>query len=270
MGKHVNDFFQESGDESARGHFHKVIALHKLTDVDWENLKNIVPDLCRGWFELTRLPKKDRIDFTRDYWQTKLPYRLGLNEFLSRFFDRLDDISIFITQKKFDDPYETNFVYSLKGDSGFYRGGSPATEADLITMQKNFSDVIIPADFQAFLQIHNGFWKTTDCTGISHSNHLKVMYESFQAMLAKELEPPKTAAKKEVNPLSLIPFYESFGMPFFQCFWAEWYPEDEMGNVYYSHQTKTISYNEKIGTGPETMAFSTFIDWLMFYLESVD
>jgi hypothetical protein len=59
-------------------------------------------------------------------------------------------------------------------------------------------------------------------------------------------------------------------MPFYQCFWAEWYPEQEMGNVYYSGESKTISDVFGSFSSSETMAFTTFTDWLMFYLERID
>jgi hypothetical protein len=59
-------------------------------------------------------------------------------------------------------------------------------------------------------------------------------------------------------------------MPFFQCFWGEWYPEREMGNVYYSGFTRSISDYTQFGVGVETMAFETFTDWLMFYLETIE
>ena len=59
-------------------------------------------------------------------------------------------------------------------------------------------------------------------------------------------------------------------MPFFQCFWLEWYPEDEMGNVYYSGVANTISDLAAKATSAENMAFPTFTDWLMFYLETIE
>jgi hypothetical protein len=84
-----------------------------------------------------------------------------------------------------------------------------------------------------------------------------------------EEEVIKTSDGIEVDPKTLIPFYESFGMPFFQCFWTEWYPEEEMGNVYYSGVSKKILVAEDERPSEENMAFPTFLDWLMFYLERV-
>ena len=267
MQHHVKDFFRQSSDGGPRGNFHRVIALTDAPDIDWDILCQKVPSLCKGWFELALLPPKDRIEFSRDYWLNKLPYQEGFSEFLVRFFDSMEDVGIFITQQKFDDPFEACIVYSMKGDS-FYRGGPGATEEEIQQLQKMFPDYILPADYKAFLQIHNGFWKTTDSTGIILINQMEAVNQEFQKMLSGQ-ERLLTTRGQEVNPKSLIAFYESFGMPFFQCFWGEWYPKGEMGNVYYSDLTKSITYTAGVVTSPENLAFPTFLDWLMFYLEQI-
>jgi hypothetical protein len=116
--------------------------------------------------------------------------------------------------------------------------------------------------------MHDGFCKTTDCTGVIASECVSKEYEKLQDFLQKQ-NPMITDKGTEVNPKTLIPFYKSFGMPFYQCFWSEWYPEQEMGNVYYSGVDKTISdISSQIGS--ESMAFATFIDWLIFYLERIE
>lgn len=269
MDHHVKDYFRQSSDEAPPGNFHKVIALHDAPDFTWEAVKALVPNLCRGWFELAHLNPKDRIDFSRDFWLLKLPYSPGLDDSINRFFASLDDIGIFITQKKFEDPCEANLIYSIKGDGGFFRGGSPITEKNQENLQKYFSEYILPVDYFAFLQIHDGFCKATDCTGLTKSANIPESYENFQTLLQK-YEPIMTSKGTAVNPKTLIPFYESFGMPFYQCFWAEWYPEQEMGNVYYSGEAKTISDVFSPGSSSEKMAFPTFTEWLMFYLERID
>lgn len=268
MDLHVKNFFRQSSDETPRGNFYRVIALQEAPDVDWGTLHEKVPALSKGWFELARLSNRDRIEFSRDYWLNKLPYKQGVSEFLIRFFDSLDDVGVYITQQKYDDPYEACIVYSMKGDTGFYRGGLGASDETIENLQKLFPDYLLPADYKAFLQIHDGFWKTTDCTGMIHIKEMEPLNKSFQQMLSQQ-ERLLTTGGKEVNPKSLIAFYKSFGMPFYQCFWGEWYPEEEMGNVYYSDLTKSITYTEGRTASPENMAFPTFLDWLMFYLEQI-
>lgn len=264
MDHHIREYFSQSSDIGARGNFHKVIVLHEGHKMDWPTASKLVPSMCKGWYELTQLTPQDRIDFTRDFWLAKLPYHPGLDVFLERFFDSLDDIHLMITQQKFEDPHEAQLVYSLKQGGGFFRGFLSAGENDLLNLQKNFSDFILPNDYLAFLSIHNGFCKATDCTGITRTTLMKETYERFQELLQQE-EAITTNKGTPVNPKTLIPFYESFGMPFLQCFWAEWYPQDEMGNVYYSSTTKTIS--DVDSPSSDSMAFPTFLEWLMFYME---
>lgn len=255
-------------DDSPQGHFHKVIALHEAPDLDCETLCQLVPDLSKGWYELAVLDTKDRIEFVRDYWLDQLPYQQGFSEFIVRFFNQVDDIGIYITQKKFDDPFEASIIYSLRGDNGFYRGGSPASDERINHLQNAFPGAMFPADYISFLRIHDGFWKTTDCTGLTRTSAMPRLNRDFQERLG-ETTQVLTSDGKEVDPTSLIAFYESFGLPFYQCFWKDWYPEGEMGNVYFSGNNNTILFSEEGSNKGENMAFPTFLDWLTFYLEQV-
>lgn len=268
MDSHVHNFFRMGSDDTSGGHYHKVIALHEAPDIDCENLCQLVPDLSKGWYELAVLDTKDRIEFVRDYWLDQLPYQQGLSEFVVRFFSQVDDIGIFLTQKKFDDPFQVSMIYSLKGDNGFYRGASPATDQRINRLQNAFEGALLPADYLAFLRIHDGFWKTTDCTGLTPSAMMPSVNKAFQERLANT--SVLTSDGNEVDPTTLIAFYESFGLPFYQCFWKDWYPQGEMGNVYFSGNTNTILFSEEGGMQSENMAFPSFLDWLMFYLERVD
>lgn len=271
MDTHIKDFFSQPRDDTPKGNFYKVISLNNEAKQDWNSLLKQVPNIPRGWYELTQLSIEDRIEFTRDFWLTKLPYHPNLDEFLNRFFGSLDDILIFIIQKKFDDPLEAQMVYSLKENKGFFRGAPPATEKEILSMITAFPGIIFPEDYLAFLQINNGFCKTTDCTGITSSTLMRKSYDRFLETLSKE-NAITTNKGTPVDPTQLIPFYESFGMPFFQCFWADWYPGQEMGNVYYSGLTKSIIEAGPAGTKDtsiDSMSFPTFNDWLMFYMELV-
>lgn len=268
MDNHIKDFYSQFHDDTPKGNFHKVIVLNNETKLNWKSVVSLVPDIPRGWFELAHLSVEDRIEFTRDFWLTKMPYHPNLDDFLMRFFGSLDDIIIVITQQKFDDPYDVHMVYSFKGDKGFFRGARPASEKEITKLKADFPGIILPVDYLAFLQINNGFWKTTDCTGVIPSSIMKERYDLFQEMLESE-NTITTNKGTVVDPTQLIPFYESFGMPFFQCFWADWYPGQEMGNVYYSGLTKSITEVDGTDASAESMSFPTFTDWLMFYMELV-
>ncbi len=268
MDQHALEYYRSYSEEYPHAHFHRVIALHDEPVLDWHEASELAPNLCRGWYELSQLSLPDRLEFIRDYWCGRFIARPRFVDFILEFFNSVDDVGIFLTQQKYDDPFSVQLVYSLSGNSGFFHGSPPANENEIINLQKVFSDYILPPDYLDFLHIHNGFSKLTD-SGITVSRDMQESYENLQQVLEKG-EPLRTTSGTPINPKSLIPFYKSFDMPFFQCFCGEWYPDQEMGNVYYSGLTHTISDYEKAGFGIETMAFENFTDWLMFYLEKID
>lgn len=268
MDQHALEYYRSYSEEFPYAHFHRVIALHEEPMVDWGEASELAPNLCRGWYELAQLPLQDRLEFTREFWCAKFTSHPTFVEFIVNFFDTVDDIGIFLTQQKYDDPFSVQLVYSLSENSGFFHGCPPAAENVIINLQKVFSDYILPADYLNFFRIHNGFAKLTD-SGITKTEDMQEGYENLQKVLEKG-EPLRTTSGIPINPKSLIPFYKSFDMPFFQCFCGDWYPDQEMGNVYYSGLTHTVSDYDKADLGIETMAFENFTDWLMFYLEKID
>lgn len=268
MDTHFKEFFHEFSEDMPSGCFHRVIALHEEPLITWSDISALAPDLTKAWYELSRLSPEDRIEFTKEYWIQKLIYHPKLNEFLDSFFDGLDEIGVFLIQKKFDDPFDIFLVYSLTNDSGFYRGMLPVKEDEVLTMETLFPDIIFPPDYLAFLRIHNGFFKTTDSTGVTRAGEMKEQYEAFQLLFADE-HGLVTESGQPLDPKKLIPFYVSFGMPYYHCFWAEWYPQHEMGVVYVRGAEKTVSDIPRDGSYMEGRAFPTFTDWLMFYLERI-
>lgn len=268
MDRHIKEFYSHTPSDTPKGNFHSVITLHEAPDINWNSLKSLIPNLCKGWFELAQLSTIDRIEFTKEFWMLKLPYHASLSEAVNKFFSSLDDIGIFLVQKQYDDPFEAHFIYSIKEDSGFFRGSPPATPQQIEQLKEAFPQFLFPVDYLCFLEIHNGFNKTTDVTGLIPSTALLNYFQTFQKGF--ELDPTITTRRgRPVNPTLLLPFYESFGMPYFQCFWGEWYPNNEMGNIYYSAETKLISDVDEDKNTPENMSFSTFTDWLIFYLERI-
>lgn len=269
MDRHIAEFYRNRADGVPNGHFHQVIALHEAKGISWKEVETKLPHLCKGWYELSRLSLNDRVEFTKEYWISKLPFNPRLSQAFDVFFKRLDDICIYLVQKTFDSPFEAHMIYSIKENSGFFMGRCGATEEELLSFKKAFPDVVFPEDYLAFLQIHNGFSKTTD-TGLYRAEEMRTRFDQFQALVTVHEGVLTTLDELPVEPQSLIPFYSSFGMPFFQCFWSEWYPEGEMGNVYYSEAANTISILASKATSVENMAFPTFVDWLLFYLETID
>ncbi|MDB2614049.1 hypothetical protein N9Y92_02695 [Chlamydiales bacterium] len=265
MDYHVQEHYKESsGEDPVKGTFHRVIALHESPNIHWEEVLSYIPNMSRGWYELCHLSTKDRLDFTRDFWFSKLPYHQNIENFLENFFSQIDDIGVYITQRTFDGPYQCQFVYSVQNNGGYYHGELPADDKALISLSKAFPQVIFPQDFISFMQIHNGFSKGDD-VGIVRVEKLQVLYKQLQELFINR-EPLFTSKGQIIDPSRLIPFYSSFGTPNYQCFWEEWYPEQEMGNVYYSEVSKTIS---DINAEDDTMAFPSFSAWLQFYLEMI-
>lgn len=267
MDRHIHDFYRQCSDDTPAGHYHSVICLKGTKRLTWAQLLEKCPTLCRGWFELAQLSSADKIEFIREFWHSKLPFQPGVAVFLDKFFFRIDDITVYIVQPKFDDPYEAHLVYSLKDGNGFFRGHCPASESDILSLKQSFPEILFPEEYIAFLQIHNGFSKTTD-TGILKANQVKENYTFLQSVIASKDDVVK-CGDRPIDPGHLIPFYKSFGMPFFQCFFTEWYPRNEMGNVYYSSDENTISDLSIKESSTENLAFTTFAKWLTFYLEAL-
>lgn len=269
MDKHILEFYKKHPDDLPQGHFHQVIDLNEAGVISWEDVVKKVPKICKGWYELSKLSQKDRIEFVKDFWVSKLIFTPTLQLSIDRFFQSVDEIAIFLVQKKFEEPFEAHMIYSLKNNQGFFRGASGASEQDIETMKRNFAGTIFPKDYLGFLEVHNGFSKTTD-SGIFSTHEMPTRFDQFQALVTTKEGMLTTLDELPVEPMSLIPFYASFGMPFFQCFWSEWYPEMEMGNVYYSGVSNTISILASKKPSVENMAFPNFTDWLMFYLETIE
>jgi len=263
--KHIREYFSLVSEDQGGGDYSHVIVLHNSPDVPWDEVKDLSTNLRRGWYELAQLSREDRIDFTRDYWLSKLPYRPKLQESIENFFERIDDIGVVLAQKREDLPYFAHLIYALKDDEGFFHGQAAMGEEDLETLIRVFPETIFPEDYLAFMEIHNGFSKTTD-SGILCTHGIGEANRRFQQYMGPS-NPLTTKKGEVVDPNNLIPFYESFGMPVFQCFWKDWYPENEMGNVYYSGITHTISDVVTTDESAENLAFHTFLDWLLFYLE---
>jgi hypothetical protein len=268
MNSHVQRYYRKYADEETPIHlFHDVICLHQSRELSKKELLKKVPGLPSGWFELSRLDTEDRIEFVRDFWLGTLPYVPHIHLFFSKFFSNLDDVGVFLTQTRFDSPYECELVYSLKDGTCFFHGAPPCTENQIDYLRHLFENVL-PEDYLAFLRIHDGFSKHAD-TGLIRSKHLEPTHRQLQTALYEEMEMLSSKGKK-IDPKDLIPFYESFGMQGFQCFFADWYPEQRIGNIYCSRRERMISDIRNPKAWLDNLAFPTFLDWLIFYLEEVE
>ena len=250
-------------------HFHQVIALHELPSPEWERLSQQIPQLPRGWYELSQLPAGDRIEFTRDYWLSKLPFMIPnastLKMRLKGFFGDLEDIGFFATQLKEEGPFEVHMVYSLEGGKGFLQGSPPASKVVIAQLAQQFGQFNLPSDYLFFLQIHDGFSKYTD-TGLIKTREMARIYQRFQHRLRSETGI--NSKQNDISPEAVVPFYESFGLHCYQCFcYADWYPEEEMRNIYFSEFDRLVNTFSFRHCLKADQAFPTFLNWLLFYLE---
>lgn len=262
MSGNVSDYY---GDKE---NFHKFYALHESPELKWEDLQKEIPLLPRGWFELSKLETNDRIEFTYEYWMAKIPFggerTTEYEHRLNSFFGKIDDIGIFASQSLPKSPFDIHMIYSLKGGEEFFHGAPPANLQAIRALTHKFAHFNLPSDYLQFFEIHDGFSKVTD-TGLISTKNLPRVYQHLQQLLVQDmiLTPEGLA----INPSFLIPFYESFALHCYQCFYADWYPEEEMGNVFFSEIDLTMSNFSDPNRLEENLAFPTFISWLLFYLE---
>lgn len=267
----MSDLTPEFYRKAYRGHLHQVIALHELKEPHWDLLSEQAPLLPRSWFELSRLPLEDRIDFTRGYWLSKLPLLppqgTDFTKRIQLFFDAIEEIGIFLSQERPGLPFDVHMIYALEGQDAFFHGSPPASKEALENLQRQFSHIRFPKDYLAFLEIHDGFSKYTD-TGLIRVRELPRTYLRFQEVLSGEI---LLNDKEEiVAPKSLIPFYEFSILHAYQCFYADWYAHEEMGmgNVsYVPHEPDSDGIVEN--HLEMHMAFPTFLSWFLFYLEDI-
>lgn len=254
--------FYEIGGESG---FQEVIFLNEEPKLKWAEISEKVPELPRGWFELSRVDSEERIEFIAGYFLEKLPFHPIAHLSLDRFFQRLGDISIAIAKK--DSESHVEMVYSLKDDSSFFRGSPPLTEED-VRQFKTEIEVPLPSDYLSFLKIHNGFGKLSE-QGILCADEVSNKRRQVQdILLQRELNIEWNG--RSIDPSALIPFYEDYGLNSFQCFFSDWYPGSEMGNVYLSGINYTVSDVANRNFWTEQLAFPSFLEWLSYYLEGMN
>jgi hypothetical protein len=265
MNSAVYEYFQKG--LAGKGEFSDVVLLDDESFLSYEEVIKLVPDMPKGWYELSRLAIGDRVDFTAQYWQTILPFFPHINNFLSKFFDKIDDVAVFITKKEGHNFFSAELVYSMQNETTFFKGGIPLSDAEAVSLNSQFNNSL-PRDYLAFLKIHNGFSKNLDF-GLIKAQNIKLFSERMQTSLIEERRNILCGDKK-IDPKSLIFFYQDYDFESFQCFNTDWFPLGEMGNVYFSMRDLTISNYNAYGQMEDKLAFYTFLDWLIFYLEEIE
>ncbi len=267
MNSLVRQFF--SAGEKEEVPFSEILFLDEGSKLSWEEASKKSPDLPRGWYELSRVAPKDRVEFTRDYWLDRLPYHPSAHPQIYEFFEQLDDVAVVLARPKDEEAFVPELVYSLEDDSTFFRGRPPCSEEDLFEMRSEIR-MPLPNDYMSFVRIHSGFGKLSEMGLLPVGEIGDAKRRVLEMVTRSERSLRSGSSGNRVDPGSLIPFYEAVGLSCFQCFYADWYPGNEMGNVYLSGIDYTISDTTKNGSWAEGLAFATFLEWLAFYLQGMN
>ena len=237
-----------------------VIAIHEKEGLLYETLVQRAPDLPKGWFELAHLSPLDRVDFFASFWQSCFDYQPKVEEYITQFFLKVDDIYLFLVRKEGEIFYQPQLVYSL-GSGGFYRGLAPVSEYNLEIFKQNCSWPL-PDAFLSFLKIHNGFSKEGDHGILTLETIL-----SEASLLQHQLLVDETKVffeSRAVDPTLLVPFYKSIGYMLYQCFYQNYYVAKEPGNIPILLAKRAQPSIYKLD---KEECYPTFMDWLNSYLE---
>lgn len=262
----MNSLARQFFSGSKENQFKEIRFLSDEPGSNWEEISKIAYDLPRGWYELSRISSQDRVDFTRDFWLDRIPYHPSAHPAFFEFFEQLDDIGVVLMRRAEGEPMDAELVYSLADNSSFFRGKPPCQDADIYELKSEL-DVNLPRDYLSFLKIHSGFGKLSEM-GVLEAQEIPDARRRVIDLLLKADKRVKSG-ENDVDPGALIPFYEALGLSSFQCFYTDWYPGSEMGNVHFSGLDYTISdvSHKKLWT--ENLAFPTFSEWLSDYLQGM-
>ena len=258
MNSLVGQYFREGPN------FEKVIFLNERSELSWDDIVEITPDFPRGWFELSRISIENRRDFIYDFWLDRLPFNVNAGPALGRFFEKLDDVGVVLSCSR--GIWTSELVYSLSDNSSFFRGSIPASFPDLEEAKMSLG-LSLPRDYLAFAKIHNGFGRLSEM-GLLKLDELGDAKRRLSQLILKTDQLVKSGPVS-VDPGALSPFYEVYGLDSFQCFYADWYPGSEMGNVYFSGIDYAVSDISNPKIWGDNLAFTTFLEWLAYYLEGM-
>ncbi|MEI6532105.1 MAG: hypothetical protein WCN87_04725, partial [Chlamydiota bacterium] len=170
---------------------------------------------------------------------------------------------LFLVQQKEEEAFKPHLVYSLKNDEGFYQGTPPFSDG-VIEDHSFFKGEPLPADYLAFQRIHGQFGKNAD-SGIYNIKQILDGWKLLQDFL-KTRDPILFYGGEPIDGKKLIPFYNSYERYSWQCFCADWLPEEEMGNTLINHETVFLPMLHVDCF--EGLVFPSFLNWLEFYLQS--
>jgi hypothetical protein len=254
----VTQYFREGPN------FEKVIFLNEASNLGWNDIVKMIPDFSRGWFELSRISVENRIHFTYDFWLDRLPFHVNVYPALDSFFGKLGDVGVVLVYAQ--EMWSSELIYSFHDNSSFFRGLPGASLPDLEEMKVGFG-FSWPRDYLSFMKMHNGFGHLSEM-GLLKLEDLARAKRDLTHLVLKSDRIIKSGAVS-IDPGALYPFYEVYGLSSFQCFYRDWYPTSEMGNIYFSGMDYKVSDTQQEKYWSDQLAFPTFLEWLVYYLEGM-
>jgi hypothetical protein len=252
MNNDVLEFYSKSSAEDPAHPFYEVMFIEQDKPY-FEDVHKLAPNLPKGWVELSAQDLEVRKDLIKSYWQARLPFFS-----VDTFFNRVDDIGLFLTKKSPDSPFEAELVYSLENNEGFIRGFPFLSDKQIHLLSIEF-DYLLPSSYLQFLKIHSSLFshKGEFCSPLNLLEQMKE-FHSFHA------DERFVFGEREIHPTSLIPFFKQKEPKGMQCFITEWSLAGEIGNVFYSEEEKILSPYHPLREG----SFAKFNDWLSSFLIS--
>lgn len=250
MNNDVLEFYSKSSAEDPNHPFYEVIFIDE-EHAFFNEMKKLAPNLPKGWFELCLQELDIRRDLIKGFWQANLPFFSA-----DPFFNRVDDIGLFLTKKSPDSAFEAELVYSFENNEGFIRGFPPLDEKQIHLLSIE-NDYLLPHTYLQFLQIHSGL---SSIQG-EFINPLRLL-DKMRDFHEKYAQDRFIFGEREIHPMSLIPFYKQKDPQGYQCFITEWSLGGEVGNVFFSEEEKSLSIYHPQRDG----AFARFSEWLTYFL----
>lgn len=252
MNNDVLEFFSKSSAEDPKHPFYEVIFIDEEHSF-FDDMKKLAPSLSKGWFELCLQDLDIRRDLIKGFWQSNLPFFPA-----DRFFNRVDDIGLFLTKKSPDSLFEPELVYSFENNEGFIRGFPFLTDKQIHYLSIDM-DYLLPESYLQFLKIHQGLYSK-----IGEFIPPLTLLEEMRAFHERFSDYRFIFGEREIHPMNLIPFYKQHSPKGYQCFITEWSLGGEIGNVFFNEDNKTLSSYHPQRDG----AFAKFTDWLFYFLTS--
>lgn len=245
--------------------YDEVIALHESGSQTLSSLQLLCPSLPKGWFELAQLSFEDRIEFISLTWKKALSMLPHMEDFITAFFGEMEDIGIYLCKREGE--WEARMVYSMGDGENYFQGRPPASDVEIAKVSE-LLDFPFPEDYIAFLKIHNGFARDTDI-GVFPVQMMRSERQVLQVGIRDE-ELHLLYRGDAVDTEALFPFYRSRDLRIYQCFFTKWLVGDVPGNVYCSLSEGYLSDFQNGEESLETLAFPTFLDWISFYVISME